>query len=192
LDAASAGSRRRLLAADALGRGVARDARVAALAGRTQELEGLRVDLGRLPLVAVLVLPVPRAELALDVDGAALVQVAGALLGGLRPRHDPMPLGALFAVAVAVREDVGRSDREVGHRLSALGVAELGVAPEVADQDHLVDARHVGGSPEALAGAGGAAVRFLSVGEETRGSSPQRRAASSRAPRALTAVLANP
>src|SRR5690606_13314151 len=73
-------------------------ASASAVPRRAEELHGLGMDLGGLALGAVLVLPVPGAQRALDVDGAALAQVLRAQLGRLAPGHHAVPLGALLAV----------------------------------------------------------------------------------------------
>jgi hypothetical protein len=53
-----------------------------------------------------------------------------------------VPLGALLLLAVLRGEALVRREREVRNGLTALRVAKLGISPEVADQDHFVDARH--------------------------------------------------
>src|SRR5262249_36162695 len=113
-----------------------------AFAAATQELDGRGDDLGRLALLAFLVFPVARLEPPLDVDAAALRQVLRSQLARPTPCDDAVPLGALLFVAVLGREALVGREREVRHRLAALRVAELGIAPEIADQDHLVDAGH--------------------------------------------------
>src|SRR3954471_19348332 len=93
-------------------------------------------------LLPALVGPLAGLELALDVDRAALAQVA---LGDVRQvlveDHHAVPLGPLARVArLAVLPALRGGDPQVDDLLVALAVAHLGVPPEVAHQDHLVHA----------------------------------------------------
>src|SRR3954463_5377841 len=93
-------------------------------------------------LLPALVGPLAGLELALDVDRAALAQVA---LGDGRQvlveDHHAVPLGPLARVArLAVLPALRGGDPQVDDLLVALAVAHLGVPPEVAHQDHLVHA----------------------------------------------------
>src|SRR4051795_11774355 len=93
-------------------------------------------------LLPALVGPLAGLELALDVDRAALAQVA---LGDVRQvlveDHHAVPLGPLARVArLAVLPALRGGDPQVDDLLVALAVAHLGVPPEIAHQDHLVHA----------------------------------------------------
>src|SRR5262245_35668276 len=71
----------------------------AALAAAAQHLDVHRDDLGAVALLALLVLPLPRADAPLDEDLPALGEVLAADLGLLAPHHDPMPLGLFLLLA---------------------------------------------------------------------------------------------
>ena len=114
----------------------------AAVLARADELHGLGVDLGRVPLVAVLVLPLAGLDAAFDVDGSALRQVLVAHLGGAAPDDDAMPLRAFLTFAALVRPVLARGEREVDDGLTVRGLAQLGVTSEVADEDGFVDTCH--------------------------------------------------
>src|SRR5882724_4327612 len=118
--------------------------------------EALQHDLGGVFLLAGLVGPFARLQLALDIDLGALVQVL------LRHVHDalvedddPMPLGLLAALAgILVAPAFGGGEGEVGHARAVLRAADLGIAAEVADQNDLVDAACHDRSPPPLRNAG--------------------------------------
>ena len=107
-----------------------------------EQHDPVAADLGRVALVAVLVVPLPRLQAALDVDLLALGQVLGERFGRLAPEHDAVPLGLFLPLAGLVVPDLGRRHVERGDRGAAWRVAQLGVAPEIADQNHFVHAAH--------------------------------------------------
>src|SRR3954464_2152007 len=125
----------------------------AALARAAQERE-LAAEAGQhhlrgVALLHALVGPLAGLELALDVDRAALAQVA---LGDVRQvlvkDHHAVPLGPLARVArLAVLPALRGGDPQVDDLLVALAVAHLGVPPEVAHQDHLVHAAAIACPP---------------------------------------------
>ena len=102
--------------------------------------EALQHDLRAVALLARLVGPFARLELAFEVDRAALGQVAlRDLAEALVEDHHPVPFGALAVLAaVAVAPALGGGDREMDDLRAVLGGADLRVAAEIADQDHLV------------------------------------------------------
>src|SRR5215467_4423705 len=119
-------------------------ARVAHPRAAAEHLHALGDDLGRVALLAFLVLPLARAQRALDVDLRALLQVLARDLGEAVEEHHAMPLGALLLLAARlVLPLVGGRDRDVGDRAALGGVAGLRIAPEVAYDDDLVDRCHV-------------------------------------------------
>src|SRR5262245_19715710 len=59
------------------------------IAGASEHHHLLGDDLGAVTLLTLLVLPLPGADLAFDVDLLALLQVLAADLGELAPGHDP-------------------------------------------------------------------------------------------------------
>src|SRR5690606_34764052 len=94
--------------------------------------EGTQHDLGRIAVLAGLILPVAGFQLALDIDGRSLAQI---LLGDFRERfredRDRMPIGALLALARrAIAPGLGGGDAQIAD-LAAIGeAAHLGVAAE--------------------------------------------------------------
>ncbi len=119
-------------------RTVVRRAERRSLAAAAEELDVGRDDLHDAALLALRVLERPVLEPPLDVEGVALLDVGRRRLGELVPADDAVELGLLLAVDDAVRR---QSDRRDG--LAAAGVAQLGVAGGVAEQDDLVDPSHI-------------------------------------------------
>ena len=99
-------------------------------------------DLGGIALLAALVGPFAGLQLALDIDRAALAQVALGDVGQILVEdHHAVPLGALAVLArLAVAPALRGGDPQVDDLLIVLRVPHLGIAPEIAHQDHLVDA----------------------------------------------------
>src|SRR6185503_5655483 len=136
--------RRAATTAAAAGTAPTRPAALAAAAQQDQARLGpAHPDLGGVPLVAVLVRPLVVVDGALEVHLLALRAVVADDLRGLAEDLDAMPLRALLLLAVFARPALGRGEGEVGDGLTALGVPDLGIPAEVADQDHAVDAGHV-------------------------------------------------
>src|SRR4051812_46102006 len=112
----------------------------AALLAAAEELDGVGDDVDALALVAVLVLPLAPLETPVDRHGAALAQVARAVLA-LRAPHGDVEVVRLvdpFAGAVVLATGV-HGDAEAAHRGPARRRAQLGVAREVAGDDDPVD-----------------------------------------------------
>ena len=149
---------------------------------RHQELDRVREDLRRVPvLAAVLVLPFPGPDLPLDVDLAALPEEPRDVLRDLAEAGHAVPLGVVGPVAgVLVLLPLGGREPQGGHDHAPAGRAGLGIRTEVADEDHLVDGhplspcaaapgsgsriwgshRRLGGTPTRNARRGTAADRF--------------------------------
>src|SRR5438128_6856644 len=110
--------------------------------GPAHELDALGHDLGGAALLAVLALPVARLQPAFHADLAALVEVLAARLGLLAPHHHREE-ARLLALLPALRAVVS-VDRhaEIRHGGAAGGIAELGGARQVADQQDFVQAHH--------------------------------------------------
>src|SRR5579859_1303549 len=128
-------------------------AAVASGSGRAraiEELHVLRHDFRRVALLAVLPVPRPRLQAALDVDAPALLQELVALLGQLVPGHHPHPLGLFAAFAVGRAVLAADRDGEVRDRAAVGREPHLRVAAEVADDHHLVQARHRRNSSRSL------------------------------------------
>src|SRR5204862_5706462 len=131
---------------------LARPGTLAAAAARAVEhrqfaAEALQHHLGRVFLDPGVVGPFAGLQGALDIDLRALLQVfLGDLNEALVEDHDAVPLGALLALARgAVAPALRGGEVQIGDADAVLGRADLGVAAEIADQDHLVDAASHGG-----------------------------------------------
>src|SRR5512139_336700 len=118
---------------------VAAAARAALVEQHELAAEALQHDLGRIAVLAVIVLPLAGLDLALEIDLRSLAQI---LLGDaaeiLVEDHHAVPFGPLLAVAVAVLPALRGGDAEVDHLAAAVERARLGVLPEIADQYDLV------------------------------------------------------
>src|SRR5579885_2659050 len=107
--------------------------------------EALQHHLGRGALLARLVAPFPGLQRPFQVDLAPLSEVLlRHLAQSLVEDHDPVPLGALAALAaVLVAPALGSSQGEGDHLRPILGRAHLRVPAQIADENDLVDAaRH--------------------------------------------------
>ena len=98
--------------------------------------------LGRVALLPALIGPFAGLQAALEVNGAALAEVFLSHLGEILVEdHHPVPLRALLALAAAaVAPALRGGDVEVDDLLVVLGVAHLGIAPEISHQDDFVHA----------------------------------------------------
>src|SRR5262249_5484243 len=115
-------------------------ARAAGVAAAAEHLEVVADDLGLVALLAaVAIFPGARLQASLDVHLLTLGEV---LPGGLRlapPHDDVVPLGLFLPVAVLVLPASAGGEREARDGLPVGGGADLGIAAQVADQDHFVD-----------------------------------------------------
>src|SRR5262249_33295656 len=109
-------------------------------------IEDLQHDLGRVFVLARLVLPFARLQRTLEVDLRALAQVLFGDLGEplVEDRHArplcPLPALAGRLVAPGFR----RRHAQLGDRAAVLRVLDLGILAEIADEDHAVNrAAHV-------------------------------------------------
>ena len=116
--------------------------RAIAIEHEQRALVGLQDDLGGVLVLAGLVGPLACLQGALEVDLAALLQVL--LDHAAKPvteDRDAVPLGALLAlVGAAVLPGLARGEGEARDLVAGLGVADLRVLAEVADQRDLVEA----------------------------------------------------
>src|SRR5690606_7123728 len=71
-----------------------------------------------------------------DGHQAALVQVVGARLGQLSPRHDGEKVGLAFALLM--RDGPVHGDAESGHRVALWSVAEVWIRRQAADENHTI------------------------------------------------------
>ncbi len=121
-------------------------ARSAGPGAAAQHLHVADTNLGRVPVVAVAVLPLPRLQLALDVDLGSLLQVFAGDLGQPVEEHEPVPLGSFHVfTGLLVLPCVRRREAAVGDGAATRHVLGFGVRTEISDQDHFVyTARHQG------------------------------------------------
>src|SRR5579862_986221 len=112
---------------------------------RTEHLHAIGADFGAVAVLAgLLVLVLARAQLPLDVDLRALLQVFAGDLGELAEEADAVPLGGLLLFAARlVLPGLRGGDADVGDCLAARQVARLRVPPEIANDDYLVYRCHV-------------------------------------------------
>src|SRR4029453_4196487 len=97
-------------------------------------------DLGRIPLVAVLVVPLPCLQPALDVDLLALDQILVERLSRLPPENYAVPLGLLLLLTPLVVPDFRRCEIECRDRRAARRISQLRISAEIADEDHFFHA----------------------------------------------------
>src|SRR5215472_1636567 len=111
-----------------------------------QELDVVGDDLGRPALLAVLPLPRPSLQTALDIDERPLPRVLRNELGqGPRadvPGHDVVVVGELTALAVGALAVAVGGDAEGCDGLAARRVAHLRVLCQTTDQHYLVQVAH--------------------------------------------------
>ena len=113
--------------------------RAAALAA--EHLHFVGHDLRGVAVLAFLVLPLARAQLAFDVNLRALAQVFGGDLGQAAEHRDLVPLRAVLLLAgLLVFPRLRGRESQVRDGTAARHVARLGVFAEIADENDLVDA----------------------------------------------------
>src|SRR3569832_342478 len=146
--------------------GVAATAHAAARtrAAAVQHLHLGRDDLGGVAVLAVLVLPLARAQRALDVDLGALLHILARDLGEAVEEHHVVPLGALqiLAALLVLTGHAGRED-DVGHRADARHETLLRILAQFADQDNIVHASCHGYHPVSCGCRIGAGASFTAA-----------------------------
>src|SRR6267378_1403126 len=128
--------------AHALFTAASRGARCAAAATAAEEHNFVAAHLGALSLDALLVRVFIGLNASLDVHLLPFDEVLFERLCWLPPQVDVVPLGSFLPLARLVVPHFGGRDAELRDGRAAWRVAELCVASEVADQNHLVDAAH--------------------------------------------------
>src|SRR5262249_28660396 len=122
------------------GRGLGAAAAEVPVAAAAEELHGVRDDLHRLALRAVLRVPLTPLEAPVDRDGPALREVLRATLTLVAPDGDVEvvrllgPLSGRAVLAPGVDRDAQAADRHAGR-----GMTQLGIAGQVADEHDAVD-----------------------------------------------------
>src|SRR4051812_25305650 len=107
----------------------------ATAAAAAEQHDAIAADLGGIALVAVLVVPLPRLQPALDVDLLSFGEIFSQRLRRLAPQHDAVPLGFLLPLAAFVVPHLGGRHVEGGDSSAAWCVAQFSIASEVADQN---------------------------------------------------------
>ena len=146
VEGAAASTAKRARASEISAGSAGRLARLAAAALAAVEHGELRVEalqhhFGRVAVLAGLVLPFPRLQLALDVDLRALLQI---LLGHAAERlaedDHAVPLGALLALAARlVAPAFARRHAQIDDGAAILRVTDFGIGSEVAYENDFVD-----------------------------------------------------
>src|SRR5215831_3360435 len=105
-------------------------------------IEVLQHHLGRVLVLARLILPFARLQLALEIDLRALLQIL--LSDPAKPLVEDdhaVPFGLLAALAgCLVAPGIRGGHAQIGDRPAVLCAPDLGIFAEIADQDHLVHA----------------------------------------------------
>src|SRR5438445_1682486 len=118
-------------------------ARIARALPAAEHLHAVGDDLGGGALLPFLVLPLARAQGPFDIDLRPLLQVLARDLREPVEEHHAVPLGALLLLAARlVLPGVGGRDRDVGDRAPFRVVARLGVPPQIAYDNDLIDRCH--------------------------------------------------
>ena len=100
-------------------------------------------NLGRVAILAGLILPFPGFQLALDINLTALAQVfLGHIAQAIIENRDRMPFGAFLLIAVPVLIALRRGDAQVHHLAAILEIAHFRVPPQTAQDNDLIDTRH--------------------------------------------------
>src|SRR5262249_46347030 len=111
---------------------------VTALPARVEHLqfaaEFLQHDLGRVAILAALVLPFARLQLAFDIDLRALLQILLGDLGEVVVENDDIvPLGLVLALAgILVAPGLGGGDPEIDDRVARIEPPDFGIRPQIA------------------------------------------------------------
>lgn len=99
------------------------------------------IDFSRVFLIAILVVPRPSLEFALDVDQVTLVQIGlHKSLDRFAPNDNVMPFGFLLFVAVAVGVGLVCRETEICDSLTTTCVSNFRVFAQSADEKYFVDA----------------------------------------------------
>src|SRR6202158_6244243 len=112
--------------------------RTAALAA-AEHLHAVGDDFGGVAILPFLVLPLSRLQASLDVDLAAFFQVLAGDFGLPAEKDDAVPLGLFLLLTGLVLPSVGSGEANIGHGVAAGRISGFRIAPQVADQNHLVD-----------------------------------------------------
>src|SRR5688572_9586748 len=108
-----------------------------------EQRDAIGLDFGGVALVAVLVVPLPRLQPALDVDLLALRQVLLQRFGLLAPQHHAVPFSLFLPLLILVVPHFRRGQIQRGNGGAAGRIAKLGVPSQVSHEDYFVDASHV-------------------------------------------------
>src|SRR3954464_15141842 len=116
---------------------------LAATFAPSEHLHDVGANLGAVAILAVLVLPLARAQAALDIHLRAFLQVFAGDFGQAPEERDAVPFGGFLHLAARlVLPFVGRRHADVGHRLAAGQEARFRIGSQIADDDYLVYRSH--------------------------------------------------
>src|SRR5262245_5861073 len=118
-----------------------------AAAAPSEHLHTIAADFGRIAFVAIFVSPLTRLQAAFDVDLASLAQVLAADLGLASEEGNSMPFGLLLLLTALVFPLFRGRHVAVRNRIAARQIADLGIPPQISDEDHFVDRCHSQVSP---------------------------------------------
>src|SRR6185503_19559639 len=108
-----------------------------ASAAAAREDDVVRDDVGRVPLLAVL-LVARGLDAPLDEDAVALGQELRERFAAFAPHGHAVPFGALLARVRTVEVALGRREPELEHGLPSRRDTKLGIRPEISEQEHPV------------------------------------------------------
>src|SRR5205085_543723 len=106
----------------------------AATASAAEQHDPIAANLGRVFVLTVLVLPLPRLQPPLDVNLFALRQVLVEALRGFAPEDDAVPFGLFLFLAALVVPDFGRRQIQRRDGGTARREAHLRIPPEITDE----------------------------------------------------------
>src|SRR5688572_12236313 len=112
-------------------------------AAAAEQRDAISLDLGGVAFVAVLVVPLPRLQPALDVDLLALRQVLLQRFGLLAPQHHAVPFSLFLPLLILIVPHFRRRQIQRGNGGAAGRIAKFGVPSQVSHEDYFVDASHV-------------------------------------------------
>src|SRR3954454_17310750 len=114
-------------------------ARLPRAGARAEHLHRIGHDLGAVAVLALLVLPLARADAPLDIDLRALLQVLARDFGQATEESNAVPFGCLLHFSARlVLPAIGGGEANVRNRVAARQILCLRVRTEITDQNYLV------------------------------------------------------
>lgn len=103
-----------------------------------QHLHIVTHDLGDVALYAILIVVIPGADPAFDVQLRTLFHVLFGHLCQSAPKHDIVPLGLFDPLTVPVFIDLACCKRELANGRIFIQVPCFGVFPDISNKDHFI------------------------------------------------------